>query len=98
MDKYKDWKDVCIDKDKLVNGRAYKIYFRDCCIEGELRVKAVFVSYSISEDYEGDGAPAEHYSEFPKDRGYDLYNFNLIFDIGEFSTHNAMYFEEYKEV
>ena len=83
-----------IDKEKLVSGRAYKIHFRDCCIEGELKVRAVFVGYRVPEDYEGDGAAEENYTEFPKDRGYEAYNFDLIFDIGEFSTHDAIYLKE----
>ena len=83
-----------VDKDKLINGKAYKIYFRDCCIEGELKVRAIFQHYMISEDYAGDGAPAEYYKSFPKSHKYELYNFDLIFDVGNFDTHDALYFEE----
>ena len=83
-----------VDKDKLVSGQAYKIYFRDCCIEGYLNVPAVFQCYRIAKDYTGHDEPAEYYTAFPKDRGYEIYDYDLIFDIGEFDTHNAMYFEE----
>ena len=86
---------IYVDKDKLVSGQAYKIYFRDCCIEGELMVSAIFQHYMIPENYEGHGdEPAEYYTSFPKDRGYEIYNYDLIFDIGKFDTHTALYFEK----
>ena len=84
-----------VDKDKLVSEKAYKIYFRDCCIEGELKVKAIFQCYRIPEDYSGNNEPAEYYKSFPKSSEHDLYDYDLIFDIGEFSAHSALHLEEW---
>ena len=83
-----------VDKDKLVSGKAYKIYFRDCCIEGALKVRAIFQYYMLPENYIGHGEPAEYYKSFPQHLHHEAYNYDLVFDIGEFSTHNALYFEE----
>ena len=85
-----------VDKDKLVSGKAYKIHFWDCCIEGELKARAIFQCYRISENYSGHSEPAEYYKSFPESNEYELYNYDLIFDIGEFTTHAALHLEVFK--